>query len=49
VDVRVGDGASVGPALIVSAILGLPTAERPKLRVHKLGTEFRDGAPTDGA
>jgi radical SAM-linked protein len=49
VDVRVGDGASVGPALIVSAILGLPPAERPKLRVHKLGTEFRDEAPTDGA
>jgi radical SAM-linked protein len=49
VDVRVGDGASVGPALLVGEILGLPTTERPKLRVHKLGTEFRDEAPTDGA
>jgi radical SAM family uncharacterized protein/radical SAM-linked protein len=49
VDVRVGDGASVGPALLVGAILGLPASERPKLRVHKLGTEFRAEAAADGA
>ena len=52
VDVLVGNGAGVGPALVVGEILGLPMTERPKLRVHKLGTEFRPDAPataTNGA
>jgi radical SAM-linked protein len=36
-----GSDGSVKPSLVVAALLGIPAAEQPLLRVHKRATRFR--------